>query len=602
MLFNKFKKNNGFTLIETLVGVAVFLIVATAAYQAYTNLFILTSMSQFKILALNLANEQFEISKNLSYADIGEINGIPNGTIPPVQTLVRGGVTFTVTTTVRNIDLPFDGTLGGNPGDSSPADNKLVEVKVECETCKNYTPIVLTTNIAPKNLEETGSANGSLLVKVFDANGIPVSGANVHIVNNSANPQIDINDVTDINGNLSIIDAPPGVNAYAMTVSKPGYSTASTYPPGEVSNPNPTEPHSTVVTGQVTQVSFSIDRLGSVSLSSVTPTCVAIGNFDFNLKGSKMIGENVYKYTQNLSTNGSGQYSDNSMEWDTYTVSGSLDSSYEVAGVSPLNPVILNPNGDQDVDIIVVPKNPQSLLVTVKDGSTGLPISNATVSVTNTSGYSAVKVTDRGYVSQSDWSSGSPQETFVDEKMYFDDNTNIDINNPAGELKMKYNYPGYGGIGELVSSTFDTGSASNFSNIIWSPVDQPEAVGPDSVKLQIATNSTITATTTWEYRGPDGATTTYYTIPNSPIHENHNGDRYLRYRIELKTASSTYTPNISDISFTYTSSCIPPGQVLFSGLTNGTTTINVDKSGYSNFEEDINISTPWYERIINMSP
>ena len=141
---------NGFTLVEVLVGSAIFLIIALAAYNAYVGLFKLINLSQYKVLAVSLANERFEIARNMPYEDVGIVNSIPNGEIPHTQTLVRGGVSFVVTTTVRNIDLPFDGTIGGSPNDISPADNKLVEVDVSCDGCNGMKPVTLTGQVAPK--------------------------------------------------------------------------------------------------------------------------------------------------------------------------------------------------------------------------------------------------------------------------------------------------------------------------------------------------------------------------------------------------------------------------------------------------------------------
>ncbi len=592
---------SGFTLVEILVGVAVFLVVATAVYQAYTSLFVFISLNQYKILALNLANEQFEIARNLSYADVGEVSGVPAGKIPHIQNLTRGGVVFTVTTTVRNVDLPFDGTIGGTPKDLSPADNKLVEVEVACPTCKNFTPITLTTTVAPKNLE-TASTNGALFIKVFDANGQPVENADVHIVNSHATTTIVIDDVTDVNGMLQIVDVPPGVNAYNITVSKSGYSTEKTYPPSAPGNPNPTEPDATVLVQQVTQVSFSIDRLSALSFSSVSPTCVAVGGIDFSLTGSKNIGVGIPKYSQNLVTSGDGTYSNNAIEWDSYTVSG-IDGSFDIIGINPLNAIPVNPNSAQYVDLIVAPKNPKSLLVTVKDSSTGLPITGATVAVTNTDGYSSTQVTDRGYINQTDWSGGEGQDAYSDMTKYFSSDGNIDTGSPAGELKLKNAFGSYNPSGILESSTFDTGSPSNFGNLVWSPTDQPPTTGADSVKFQFATNATTTATTTWSYKGPDGASGTYYTLANSTINPVHNNDRYARYKVFLSTAFSTSTPNLSDIAFTYTSSCTPPGQVVFSGLSSATYTVLVSKTGYATVTDDnVSISTNWIEKIITLSP
>jgi prepilin-type N-terminal cleavage/methylation domain-containing protein len=589
----------GFTLIEILVSAAVFMVIAMSAYQAYSSLFTLLSLNQFKILALNLANEQFEIIRNLSYADVGEQFGIPDGKIPHVQNLVRGGIT----TTIRNIDLPFDGTIGGSPNDPSPADNKLIEVQVDCVTCNNFTPVNLTTTIAPKNLE-TASTNGALFIKVFDANGLPVSDADVHIVNNTVSPNIIMDDVTDVNGMLQVVDVPPGVNAYNITVSKPGYSTSRTYLSGETSNPNPTQPDATVVIQQVTQVSFAIDQLSTMTFSSVGPTCTPVGDIDFFLMGSKTIGENIFKYSRSHSTNGSGIYSNSSMEWDTYTV-GNLDSAYDIIGVNPLNPIPLNPNSTQNVQFVVAPKNPRSILVTVKDNSTGLPVAGATVEVNKVGGgYSSTQVTDRGYINQTDWSEGPGQFTYLDPKKYFADEGGIDVSNPIGELKLFFDgFESYAPNGNLESSVIDTGSPSNFHDLIWLPTDQPVQTGVDSVKFQLATNSGITASTTWDYKGPDGTAATYYTIANSNVSTVHNGDRYVRYKAFLNTESSTSTPNISDVAFTYTSSCTPPGQVIFSGLDSGTYNVTVSKAGYTTYiTTDFDLSSSWIEKIIPLSP
>ena len=65
----------------------------------------------------------------------------------------------------------------------------------------------------------------------------------------------------------------------------------------------------------------------------------------------------------------------------------------------------------------------------------------------------------------------------------------------------------------------------------------------------------------------------------------------------LSTASSTLTPTVADIQFTFTSNCIPPGQVLFQGLANGTYNITVEKIGYTTVTNTVTVSaaTPWQE-------
>lgn len=582
----------GFTLVEVIVGSAVFLVVALAAYNAYQGLFKLITLSQTRTLALNLANEQFEIARNMPYADVGIVGGIPKGKLVHTQTVTRGGVDFVVTTTVRNLDLPFDGTIGGSPNDLSPADNKLLDITISCDTCQSFKPISLTGQVAPKNLE-TASNNGALFVRVFDANGQPVKDAAVHINTVATTTSIVIDDVTDANGMLQIVDVPPGANIYRIIVTKAGYSTDRTYPPGDVDNPSPSKPDATVLLQQVTQVSFAIDRLSTVDITSVGPTCSPVPSFDFALVGSKMIGTNVPKFSQNMVTDSSGVLSlSNNIEWDTYTVIPT-DTSYDVAGLNPLNPATVNAGATQSIQIVAVPRDPRSIVVTVKDAATQLPISGATTTLSGP-GYSSTQTTGKGFINQTDWSGGSGQNMYTNTTQYLSDDAGVDVSSVPGLVQLASAFGVFAPSGVLQSSTFDTGSASNFYTLLWSPTDQPVPVGLDSVRVQIAT-ATTTSPTAWNFLGPDGTSASYYTVPNTPINEIHNGDRYLRYKLYLSTEATASTPSVTDMAFTFTSSCTPPGQVIFSGLAPGTYHVNVVKDGYSTFDYDVLVNGNWQE-------
>ena len=589
----------GVTLVESLVGVAVFMIIAVSVYQAYGVAMNAIRVSRIKIAAAALANEEFEIARNLSYADVGIVGGFPSGKIPRTQTLVRDGAEFTVETVVRNIDDPFDGTIGGSPNDLSPADYKLIEIEISCALCRNFTPLGFTTSIAPRALE-TASTNGALFVQVFDAVGQPVSGADVHIENNQTSPAFVIDDTTNNDGMLQIVDAPPGAEAYEISVSKSGYSAEATYPTGAPENPNPAKPHATVATQLLTQLSFAIDRTSTLDVSSVSETCNIAPSTDFSLEGSKLIGTSpdVFKYSTPHITDSTGRKTITNLEWDTYDLS-LTDGVYDLAGTVPLLPFTLNPNANQDFKLIVAPKNPRSILITVKDASTQLPLSDASVRLEGPEGYDTTFITGRGFIRQTDWSGGSGQEEYIDTARYFSSDGNIEINNPSGELRLRKTFDEYAASGYLVSSTFDTGSGSNFHQILWQPQSQPPETGPSSVRFQIATNNDKT---TWNFLGPDGGTGTYYTLADQNINSLHNGDRYFRYKVFLGTASTTWTPTISDISFTFTSSCVPPGQLLFTGLGIGDYTVTVSKSGYQVFTDTIAASLPWQQAEVTLSP
>jgi type II secretory pathway pseudopilin PulG len=110
----------GFGLVETLVGVAVFVAVSVAAYGGFINTLEGVKVLRAKNTATNLANEQIEIIRNLPYDDVGIVDGIPVGKIPRDQIIERDNITFEVNTSVRNVDDPFDGQIGETPNDLSP--------------------------------------------------------------------------------------------------------------------------------------------------------------------------------------------------------------------------------------------------------------------------------------------------------------------------------------------------------------------------------------------------------------------------------------------------------------------------------------------------
>ncbi len=379
----KQKRSEGFTLVEAVIGTAVFTILALSVYQAYTLTMNVITLSRVKITATALANEQFEILRNLSYEDVGITDGLPHGKIPANQTLVRDGKEFIVKTTIRNIDDPFDGTIGGTPNDTSPADYKLAELEINCPTCRNFPPLFVTTNIAPKNLE-SASTNGALFVKVFDSAGIPIPNVNVHIENNQTIPTFVINDTTNNQGLLQIVDAPPGNQAYKISVSKTGYTSERTYPVGDPSNPTPEKTDVTVLTQQLTDTSFIIDPASTINVSSIGIACEAIPDIDFFLRGTKIIGTSpiIYKYAATSTTNSSGSFSINNLDSDAYRLTF-LNQTYILAGIIPESSIALSPGTTANLKMIVAPVASSSILVNVRDASTGLLLSDASVKLSN---------------------------------------------------------------------------------------------------------------------------------------------------------------------------------------------------------------------------
>ncbi len=579
----------GFTLIEVVIGTALFLVIALAGYAAFTSLFQLANGNQARTLAVELADEQFEIIRNMPYVSVGLTNGIPLGILPQNQTLTRGGITYNVELTIRNINLSTS---------TVQASDKLVEVDITCPTCKDFQPISLTGQVSPANLQ-SASNGGALTVQAFNATGNPIQGATVNIQSVATSTVTD-NDITNDSGVLNVIGVPQGTKMYQITVTKPGYSTDQTYTAGGVAGANPTKPNITVLNQQISQASFAIDKLSTLNFSSMTALCVPVGNIHFSMVGAKQIGTNIPKYSQNIVTNGSGIFSTSSMEWDTYTITPT-DSNYYFAGINPISPFTLNPNNTQNVQLVVVPKNPNSIMVTAEDSSSHLPISGATIELSG-GAYDNTQITGEGYSTQTDWSGGNGQALYTIANKYWADNGQADTSTSSGNIVMKQVFGSYTTVATatLESSTFDTGTSSNFYTFSWTPLNQPPLSGSNSIKFQFATNPTVSGP--WNYLGPDGTAGTYFTVPGTSINSVQNGNEFARYLAYLTTNTATVTPMISSVSYAYTSNCIPPGQVIFQGLSAGNYTLTVSKAGYTTYTHSVTIASGWQQQTVMLGP
>jgi len=586
----KSRKQKGFTLIETLIGVTIFLVISIAVWQGFTQTLNAVGVLRTKNIVTTLANEMFEVVRNMPYEDVGIVDGLPAGKIPKTQLKVKDGREFLITASVVNVDDPFDGTIGGSPNDPSPADNKIVEFLIEC-SCDDIDPLTVTSKVAPRNLESTGT-NGALFVQVIDANGDPIQGADVTIENNSSDPYILVQETTNNDGMFQLVDAPPGIETYEITAKKDGYTTDKTYTAGAAGNPVPNKPHSNVSQGLVTQVSFSIDEESSVNFNTKRNNCSAAGGVDFDFYGEKTIGENVLKYTRSLITNSTGSTSLTDVEWDTYHLD-ITDSSFFFAGSNPFVPLAVNPGASQNLDILVESKDPNALLVKVIDGNEGIPVADAVVTLSENS-FEEIQLTGQGSMSQTDWSSGSGQEQIGNFASYSSQNGNIDTTSNTGEIRLVQFSGSYVSSGFLTSSTFDIGTTTNFHVFNWKPQSQSVEAGSDSVKFQVATEQEVTGETVWNFVGPDGTSSSYFTSSGESFSSIHDGDRFLRYKVFLSTEDPLYTPSVSDISFSFSSGCAPAGQVYFDGLEPDTYDLRVSKAGYIDFYSNlVSVNNPW---------
>ena len=604
ILYFTAKSNNrrGVTLIETIISVFILALVAFSLYRALLILINILSESELQIAATTISNEQMEIVRNMSYAKVGIAGGIPDGVIPQTKTIIKNDRRFRATFEVRNIDDPFDGLIEGTPADLAPADYKLVVIEIFCVSCGNDRVFTFNNIVAPKELE-TATGNGALFVQVIDASGNPVYDAHVQVTNGAVNPPVAVSDSTDGSGFLKIIDVPPSVQKYHITADKVYLSKDQTYATS-TQNPNPLKPDATVAVQKVTQVTLAIDWTSSLDVSALTQTCAPVPSVPFTATGGKLIGTapDVLKFSQSYVSDASGVKNIGGLEWDTYNLTLGT-GNYLLSGTIPLLPISLAPNTNQNVKLVLKTKTPNGVLVSVQDGVTGVPLEGANTTLSGTS-YNKTLVTGRGLLGQTDWSGGEGQEVFSDAAKYFDQDGGVATTAPAGMLTLTASStsPGdYLPAGVLTSSTFDTGSASTFYQLIGAPESQPVQTGADSARFQLATAPTAEPAS-WNFVGPDGTPSTYFTPTASTTNVVHSGDRYFRYRVFLQTADTAFTPGVADVSLVFKSSCVPPSQAFFDAVPTGGYTLTVLKSGYQSASEPVTVSSLWQEQVIALDP
>lgn len=568
----------GFTVLEAIIALAVTAILSAGVLGVFAVLTTTVKAAREKTVLASLATNYLEIVRNMPYSDVGTINGSPNGVLAdftnPISVKIES-YSYKIYYEVNYIDDPADGLF---PADTSAADYK--QVKMEVLNTSNSKTTSFVTNIVPKGLEGTSNA-GALLINVYNSQGQPVSGADIHIESTTTAPSIILDRISDSNGKLVEVGLPPKVNGYHIVVTKPGYSSDRTYL-SEATNPNPIKPDATIQVGQITQISFFIDLLANLNIKTLNELCQNISGVNVNVAGAKLIGTNpnVLKFNQNFSSV-AGLIAMSNIEWDTYTPVLLTGQSYIVRGTSPIQKIDVLPGTTQTYTMILgANSTANSLLVIVKDSANGTALEGATVHLRK--GGSVPQdyygVTGGSVWVQQDWSDGSGQANWSSGSLsrYFQDDGNIDSNSAPTGVRLKKTSGNYAASGWFESSTFDTGTnATNYTTISWEPTSQDPQT---TLQFQVAANND---NTTWNYVGPDGTAATYYTTSGTNISSALDNKRYVRYKAFLSTSNDHKTPVLTSLHIDFVTGCFTPGQVIFTDLTAGNNyDLDVELPGY----------------------
>lgn len=254
------------TLIDTLVGAALMLIVFVGIGAAFNLSINVVLSNKARAGAISLASERMEYIRSLPYASIGTSGGIPSGSLAQTESLSFNGVSYIRRTLVQYGDDSKDGT--GASDTTGIADYKAVKVEVSWTSRTGARSVYVVSRFEPQSGLESSVTGGLLSINVANAAGQDVSSAQVTIVNSSVSPAVDLTTYTNATGNVSLIGTPAG-SGYSVTVTKSGYSTAQTYS-STVQNPNPSPANLTVSNNQTTSATFAIDLVSSMEITTYT--------------------------------------------------------------------------------------------------------------------------------------------------------------------------------------------------------------------------------------------------------------------------------------------------------------------------------------------
>ncbi len=565
--------------------------------------------SRAKQVAVEIANAQMEIIRNIDYNSLGTVGGSPAGAIQQEKIIDRADNSFTMETTIRYYDDPFDGCAGIAEGldptqwskcadgtvvekardvpayANNPADYKKATVTVSWESHYAGQPVTLSTTVAPRDLEGD-TDKGFMLIEVIDASGSPVTGADVHITNTVVSPTVDISMTTDSSGQVLLFDLEPSQHSYVVVVTKDGYTTdrtcsvdaGGTACTDAEGAPDPYLQDATVHLGELEELTFIIDRWSTLAVNSFNESCEPLGAVDFTLSGmDKLISvdpsipKNQISFTTD--TNQTPHWSTNQLEWDLYDLIVNT-SGYYIAGINHDLALNILPNTSTTINVLLAPTTPNALLVTAKDSGSGTNLSDATVRVVDSGNtYDESRITGQGFIEQTDWSGGSGQSDYTDDTQYFSDDGNVDVTSTSGQISLKNNATPI-----IYSENFSTAAFKDGGNTDadWNVPDQELKMNvvsgtyPTTVtqhaqtrKINSTTGQVVSATlsavsqtngqTIRYYMSADGGTNfEEVTLPMGGALTFAHAGNDLRVRIEMETSDSGVTPVVSSFQVSFT--------------------------------------------------
>lgn len=257
----------GVSMIDVVVGSALVLVIFLALIGVLRTSLLLASVAKAKAGATAVANTQMEYIRSLPYDSVGTVGGIPAGLIAQYATTTQNNIPYATRTFIEYVDDAADGS-GVADSNGITTDYKRIKVSVTYTVRSKQREVALVSNYAPPSIETTTNG-GTLKILVVNATGGPVAGATVQIVNASTSPTVNLTTFSDATGTVLLGGAATSTQ-YQVYISKAGYSSAQTYL-RDTTNQNPTPGYLTVVKNVTTTSTFAIDQLGTLAVGAFYP-------------------------------------------------------------------------------------------------------------------------------------------------------------------------------------------------------------------------------------------------------------------------------------------------------------------------------------------
>lgn len=341
---------HGFTVVEMMITIIVFSVVALGTYGLLTSYITSATYAQVKAVAVSVASEEMERLRSLPYNRLAVQGGaivISEAYLPATKNIQRSDRYFTVQTDIRYVDDAYDGCFNyptqadrdkycrnGPPDASKPFDNNPLDYKIAQVTVRDKNSqkaiATLSSQFAAR-VAEVASDTSMISVKVADQSGEGVAGASVNVKNTAVTPTIDQTITTDDTGSALFMDIKPDSGSnYVVTASKTGYSTLSTIP--QSGTLVPTYPNTNAIAQNMSNVTLKINELSpsSLGIMAVNTSGAALAGQTLTLKGGIKLytdaNDQQYSYEANVTTDASGSINIGSLVPGDYRLSSSTQT------------------------------------------------------------------------------------------------------------------------------------------------------------------------------------------------------------------------------------------------------------------------------------